>query len=155
MRSGQFCSGGTTLADCWLSKEDQRDSLGGKSPEKCCVFLELFGRGWHLGLKRQRRTRTTGRRWRRSSLKRMYKAYMASLGKTFFGDESLFFSLDNQTLWRECRRPDQRRPQWTWWKVGGWFEIKKRDQDLDLMKSSGMAGRTVMTTRESRRYLHS
>ena len=37
---------------------------------------------------------------------------------------------------------------------GGRFEIK-RDQDLDLMKSSGMAGRTVMTTRESRRYLHS
>ena len=35
MRSGQFCSRGTTLADCWLSKEDQRDSLGGKSPEKC------------------------------------------------------------------------------------------------------------------------
>ena len=29
-----------------------------------------------------------------------------------------FFSLDNQTSWRECRRPDQRRPQWTWWKVG-------------------------------------
>ena len=80
MRSGQFCSGGTTLADCGLSKEDQRDSLGGKSPEKKCLE-KLFGRGRHLGLKRQRRTRTTGRRWRRSSLKRMYKAYMASLGK--------------------------------------------------------------------------
>ena len=35
MRSGQFCPRGTTLADCRLSKEDQRDSLGGKSPEKC------------------------------------------------------------------------------------------------------------------------
>ena len=69
-------------------------------------------------------------------------------------ETKVFFSLDNQTLWRECRRPDQRRPQWTWWKVGSWFEIK-RHQDLDLMKSSGMAGRTVMTTRESRRYLHS
>ena len=33
----------------------------------------------HLGLRRQRRTRTTGRRWRRRSLKRMYKAYIASL----------------------------------------------------------------------------
>ena len=43
MRSGQFCSGGTTLADCGLSKEDQRDSLGGKSPEKC-FFFNLFGR---------------------------------------------------------------------------------------------------------------
>ena len=41
MRSGQFCSGGTTLADCWLSKEDQRDSLGGKSPEKC-FFGEII-----------------------------------------------------------------------------------------------------------------
>ena len=41
MRSGQFCSGGTTLADCWLSKEDQRDSLGGKSPEKC-FFEEII-----------------------------------------------------------------------------------------------------------------
>ena len=45
MGSGQFCSGGTTLADCWLSKEDQRDSLGGKSPEKCFFLSKLFGRG--------------------------------------------------------------------------------------------------------------
>ena len=46
MRSGQFCSRGTTLADCGLSKEDQRDSLGGKSPEKMFFFVEkLFGRG--------------------------------------------------------------------------------------------------------------
>ena len=44
MRSGQFCSGGTTLADCWLSKEDQRDSLGGKSPEKFCQVGELLER---------------------------------------------------------------------------------------------------------------
>ena len=42
-----------------------------------------MGEDGNLGLKRQRRTRTTGRRWRRSSLKRMYKAYMASLGKIF------------------------------------------------------------------------
>ena len=35
----------------------------------------------YLGLRRQRRTRTTGRRWRRRSLKRMYKAYIASLGQ--------------------------------------------------------------------------
>ena len=83
MRSGQFCSRGTTLADCGLSKEDQRDSLGGKSPEKMFFFLwrNYLGEDGNLGLKRQRRTRTTGRRWRRSSLKRMYKAYMASLGK--------------------------------------------------------------------------
>ena len=43
MRSGQFCSGGATLADCWLSKEDQRDSLGGKSPENWGIE-KLFGR---------------------------------------------------------------------------------------------------------------
>ena len=92
MRSGQFCSRGTTLADCWLSKEDQRDSLGGKSPEKYCVFFRNYLGELHLGLKRQRRTRTTGRRWRRSSLKRMYKAYMASLGKILWRRKSFFLS---------------------------------------------------------------
>ena len=45
MRSSQFCPRGTTLADCRLSKEDQRDSLGGKSPEKNV----LLGIIWESG----------------------------------------------------------------------------------------------------------
>ena len=36
-------------------------------------------------------------------------------GENILKTKVFFFSLDNQTSWRECRRPDRRRPQWTWW----------------------------------------
>ena len=42
--------------------------LGTNEVKECWVRIK------YLGLRRQRRTRTTGRRWRRRSLKRMYKA---------------------------------------------------------------------------------
>ena len=42
--------------------------LGTNEVKECWVRIK------HLGLRRHRRTRTTGRRWRRRSLKRMYKA---------------------------------------------------------------------------------
>ena len=86
----------------------------------------------YLGLRRQRRTRTTGRRWRSRSLKRMYKPYIASLRQIV---ES--FQADGSNLVERMQMP------WP------------KETMVDLMKSSGMAGRTVMTTKDKRRYLHS
>ena len=148
MRSGQFCSRGTTLADCWLSKEDQRDSLGGKSPEKC--FLEeSFGRvaPWSEEAEEDKDNREEVAE---EQFEEDVQGVHGVPGENSV--ETKVFS--SFSTIKPCGENADALTKGDHSGPGGRFEIK-RDQDLDLMKSSGMAGRTVMTTRESRRYLHS
>ena len=65
----------------------------------------------------------------------MYRAYIASLGQLSIA-QSIFQAEDSNLV---------ERMQTPW----------PKETMVDLMKSSGMAGRTVMTTKDKRRHLHS